>query len=119
MVRELVEDPLHQRVLDPACGSGTFLTEAVSHFIDAANNAHWEPAETLSRLRVSVIGIDVHPVAAHLARSAWTLAARPAIEAATKPKPRWDVHMAGDGDLDWGYAGTPLPLIAGWSGSGA
>ena len=37
----------------------------------------------------------------------------------TKPKPRWDVHMAGDGDLDWGYAGTPLPLIAGWSGSGA
>ena len=36
-----------------------------------------------------------------------------------KPKPRWDVHMAGDGDLDWGYAGTPLPLIAGWSGSGA
>ncbi len=37
----------------------------------------------------------------------------------SKPKPRWDVHMAGDGDLDWGYAGTPLPLIAGWSGSGA
>ena len=41
------------------------------------------------------------------------------LSALTKPKPRWDVHMAGDGDLDWGYAGTPLPLIAGWSGSGA
>ena len=82
MVRELVTDPLRQRVLDPACGSGAFLTEAVAHFIDAANAARWEPLETLSRLRVSVTGIDVHPVAVHLARAAWTLAARPAIEAA-------------------------------------
>ena len=30
-----------------------------------------------------VTGIDVHPVAVHLARSAWVLAARPAIQAAT------------------------------------
>ena len=29
MVRELVEQPLEQRVLDPACGSGTFVVEAV------------------------------------------------------------------------------------------
>ena len=36
-----------------------------------------------------------------------------------KPKPRWDVHMAGVGNLDGGYAGAPLLLIAGWSGSGA
>ena len=82
MVRELVADPLRQRVLDPACGSGAFLTEAVAHFIDAAHAARWEPLETLNRLRVSVTGIDVHPVAAHLARAAWTLAARPAIQAA-------------------------------------
>ena len=36
MVRELVEQPLEQRVLDPACGSGTFVVEAVAHFLDAA-----------------------------------------------------------------------------------
>ena len=82
MVRELITAPLHQRVLDPACGSGAFITEAVAHFIAAAEAANWEPLEILNRLRVSVTGIDVHPVAAHLARSAWTLAARPAIEAA-------------------------------------
>ncbi len=80
MVRELVTDPLRQKVLDPACGSGAFLTEAVAHFIDAANAARWEPLESLSRLRVSVTGIDVHPVAVHLARSAWTLAAKQAIQ---------------------------------------
>ena len=82
MVRELVHDPLNQRVLDPACGSGTFLAEAVSHFIAAATEAKWDPKEVLDRLRDAVTGIDVHPVAAHLARAAWTLAAHPAISAA-------------------------------------
>ena len=82
MVRELITDPLRQRVLDPACGSGTFLAEAVSHFIAAGVEAKWESSEILNRLRGAVTGIDVHPVAVHLARSAWTLAARSAINAA-------------------------------------
>ena len=83
MIRELVDDPLNQRVLDPACGSGTFVAEAVTHFIAAARAAKWEPGQVLNRLRLAVTGIDVHPVAVHLARAAWTLAARPAIAAAS------------------------------------
>ncbi len=82
MVRELVEDPLNQRVLDPACGSGTFLVEAVAHFLEAAQQAGLTPQAVIENLRVAVNGIDVHPVAVHLARAAWTLAARPAIMAA-------------------------------------
>ena len=83
MVRELVDDPLNQRVLDPACGSGTFVAEAVTHFIAAAEEAGWAHEDVLSRLRDAVTGIDVHPVAVHLARAAWILAAHPAIKAAT------------------------------------
>ena len=82
MVRELVDDPLNQRVLDPACGSGTFVAESVSHFIAAAIATNWKPGDVLNRLREAVTGIDVHPVAVHLARAAWTLATRPAINAA-------------------------------------
>ena len=82
MIREMVDDPLNKRVLDPACGSGTFVAEAVSHFIAAAGKTSWRPLEVLNRLREAVTGIDVHPVAVHLARAAWTLAARPAINAA-------------------------------------
>ncbi len=82
MVEELVTEPLEQRVLDPACGSGTFIAEAVRHFIDAAGAKGLHPKQVLDRLWVSVTGIDVHPVAVHLARAAWALAARPAIEAA-------------------------------------
>ena len=84
MVRELVADPLNQHVLDPACGSGTFIAEAVGHFIDAATESGLDSKQVLDRLRTSVTGIDVHPVAVHLARSAWTLAAREAIAAAEK-----------------------------------
>ena len=82
MTRELVTDPLAQRVLDPACGSGTFIAEAVTHLIETADRASLDPKETLDRLRESVVGIDVHPVAVHLARAAWVLAAQPAIQKA-------------------------------------
>ena len=38
MVRELIDDPLRQRALDPACGSGTFIAEAVGHFLESAGH---------------------------------------------------------------------------------
>ena len=81
IVRETVTDPLDQSVLDPACGSGTFIAEAVTHFIDAAAGT-LDPRDMLEWLRFSIAGIDVHPVAVHLARAAWVLAAQPAIQAA-------------------------------------
>ena len=82
IVREVVTAPLSQNVLDPACGSGTFVAEAVTHFIEAARDTTLDPKQVLERLRFSVAGIDVHPVAVHLARAAWVLAAQPAIQAA-------------------------------------
>ena len=82
MVRELIDDPLNQRVLDPACGSGTFIVEAVAHFLAAADVSNLEPKEVLDRLRSAIVGIDVHPAAVHLARAAWAIAARTAIESA-------------------------------------
>ena len=86
MTRELVTDPLSQRTLDPACGSGTFIAEAIANFIEAAGRTEesdMHPSEVFGRLRDSVIGIDIHPVAVHLARAAYVLAARSAIQAAS------------------------------------
>ena len=84
MVRELITDPLKQRVLDPACGSGAFISEAVAHFIETARDGNIPTEEVFARLRERVIGIDVHPVAVHLARTAYALAAKSAIEASAK-----------------------------------
>ena len=81
MVSELVTDPLAQRVLDPACGSGTFIVEAVRRYIAYAEATGVPQEEIFAGLHAAVTGIDVHPVAVHLARAAWTLAAKPAIGA--------------------------------------
>ena len=80
IINEIVDTPLDQHILDPSCGSGTFLAEAIAHFISAASQAQLPPQEALRRLRMSITGIDVHPAAVHLARSAWALAAKPLID---------------------------------------
>ena len=80
MVSELVSNPLEQRVLDPSCGSGTFIVEAARHYIAHAKAAGIAPDEVFGGLHSSVVGIDVHPVAVHLARAAWALAVMPAIK---------------------------------------
>jgi hypothetical protein len=74
VVATAVTDPLRQRVLDPACGSGTFLFHAVRRYLAAAEDAGQSLAEALSRLTDRVLGIDLHPVAVALARVTYLLA---------------------------------------------
>jgi len=82
VVAETVQDPLNERVLDPACGSGTFLRECVKVFVTAAEAENVEARDALLSLQNKVIGVDIHPVAVHPARAAWILAARQLIRAA-------------------------------------
>ncbi|MGA2319736.1 MAG: N-6 DNA methylase [Solirubrobacteraceae bacterium] len=74
MVEEAVTDPAHDRVLDPACGSGTFLFHAVRRYLDAADASGATPAETLSTVTNSIFGMDLHPVAVTLAQTTYLLA---------------------------------------------
>ena len=76
IVKRVVPEPLHKRVLDPACGSGTFLRAAIRQYITAAQKQGWQAERILDGLMQSVIGVDVHPVSVHLARATWVLAAR-------------------------------------------
>jgi len=69
-----ITNPLAQRVLDPACGSGTFLFHAVRMFLAAADVGGVSRADAVSRCCASVLGIDVHPVAAIIARVTYLLA---------------------------------------------
>ena len=75
VVKEVVDDPLRQRVLDPACGSGTFLRAAIRRYVAAAEAEGLAPDRIVDRLRERVLGIDIHPVSVHLARATWVLAA--------------------------------------------
>jgi hypothetical protein len=74
MVREVVSNPLAVRVLDPACGSGTFLFHAIRAVMRAADEAGLPPAQAVREAALRVRGLDVHPVAVIIARVTWLLA---------------------------------------------
>ena len=74
IVAAAVPRALEQRVLDPSCGSGTFLFHALRRLIAAGREARVPPAEIIAICADRVFGIDVHPVAVALARVTWLLA---------------------------------------------
>ncbi|WP_088989119.1 class I SAM-dependent methyltransferase [Micromonospora chokoriensis] len=74
LVDTVVTEPLRQRVLDPACGSGTFLFHAVRRYLAAADAAAIPLDAALTQLTKHVVGVDLHPVAVALARVTYLLA---------------------------------------------
>ena len=74
VVAAAVARPLEQRVLDPSCGSGTFLFHALRRLIAAGREAGLPPSDIVAACADRVFGIDVHPVAVALARVTWLLA---------------------------------------------
>jgi hypothetical protein len=74
MVRSVFTQPVEQRMLDPACGSGTFLFWAVRDALAAYETQGLSNREALELLVRRVHGIDLHPVAVTLARVTYLLA---------------------------------------------
>lgn len=74
MVASTVERPLEQKVMDPACGSGTFLFHSIRALLAAADDAGMSNRDALRLLEDRVFGIDIHPVSAVLARVTYLLA---------------------------------------------
>lgn len=79
IVTRVLTRPLEQRVLDPACGSGTFLFHAIRAKLAAARNAGLSSANAVATCVAQVRGLDVHPVAVIIARVTWLLALGPVI----------------------------------------
>lgn len=105
IVAVAVPDPLNQRVLDPACGSGTFLFHAVRRHLAAAEAAGMSPAERITAVISKVAGVDVHPVAVTLARVTYLLAiGRDLLTRPDRPAMSVPVHL-GD-SVQWGQDAT-------------
>ena len=102
MVAEMVTDPLEQRVMDPACGSGTFLFHAVRAVLDAAEKSGLSPEEAARRAARNVAGIDIHPVAVIFARVTFLLAIIPALRKGHPGRVAVPVYL-GDA-LQWNLA---------------
>ncbi len=65
-------DP-HSKVLDPACGSGTFLVEAIMRLKQGCADAGLSPLETLTTIINNVKGLDLNPLAVISARANYIL----------------------------------------------
>ena len=80
ITEKVVDSPLSQRVLDPSCGSGTFIETAIEHILN--HSGALSRTATLKKLQDNVVGIDIHPVAVQLAKATWVMAAADTIRAA-------------------------------------
>jgi len=69
-----IDRPLEQRILDPACGSGTFLFHAIKMFLKAADSAGLDPVNTIESVCQHIYGVDIHPVSVQIARVTYLLA---------------------------------------------
>ncbi len=58
----------NKRLIDPACGSGSFLVEAAKRLVKAyAASAQDDPAGVLNRVKETLYGFDLNPFACYLA----------------------------------------------------
>jgi SAM-dependent methyltransferase len=105
IVSKVVHDPLTTRVLDPGCGSGTFLFHAVRHYLTAAEAAQTANADAVLGVTSHVTGVDVHPVAVTFARVTYLLAiGMGRLQAADRPPIAIPVYL-GD-SVQWGHGET-------------
>ena len=72
-----------KRILDPACGSGTFLVEAISRMVRTASGE--PPNRTLQRIVENVVGFDLSPLAVQATKVNYLLALAPLLRHATEP----------------------------------
>ncbi len=79
VVRHAVRNPVEQRVLDPACGSGTFLFHSVRLFLAEAEDAGMPAQRRAAEACGMVTGVDIHPVAVIIARVTFLLALAPVL----------------------------------------
>ena len=72
-------DP-QQRLLDPACGSGTFLVEAINHakawFAEHRFECGYDEQHLLELILTNIVGFDLNPLAVMASRTNYLLAIR-------------------------------------------
>ena len=83
IVTELLPKQGYKAVLDPSCGSGSFLRATITHFLE--HNPEGTDNERLKAILAHVNGIDIHPVAVTISRATYVLALGKLVSSARKP----------------------------------
>ncbi|TQQ81904.1 Eco57I restriction-modification methylase domain-containing protein [Halonotius roseus] len=86
----------NERLIDPACGSGTFLVEAVERYLADVERYEDDPdwKEHLQDLctRPRIVGLDIHPFAVLMAQIRFVVAILPAYREAKQSNPGYTIR---------------------------
>ena len=69
----LSEDPT-KSIMDPSCGSGTFLFKIIQYKIKRLTEKNWSSNDILNHIIKNVIGFDIHPLAVIISKTNYLLA---------------------------------------------
>jgi len=69
MIGDVLGDDPRRSIIDPACGSGTFLAAAIA--VKKQRIRDLKPAELLDHILSDVVGVDVHPLAVIISRATY------------------------------------------------
>jgi hypothetical protein len=76
MVQDVLDkDPL-KSVLDPSCGSGTFLFKTILYKIKRLEEQKMEKSKILDHILENVVGFDIHPLAALISKTNFLLSSQ-------------------------------------------
>ncbi len=86
----------NERLIDPACGSGTFLVEAVERYLTEVERYEDDPdwKDHLQDLctRPRIVGLDIHPFAVLMAQIRFVVAILPAYREAKQSYPDYTIR---------------------------
>jgi hypothetical protein len=73
------------KILDPACGSGTFLCNAIRMLKEELKQKNWKLSEILNYVVTNIVGIDINPLATTIARANYLIALGELLNVRTGP----------------------------------
>nr|WP_227229166.1 N-6 DNA methylase [Salinirubrum litoreum] len=85
-----------ERIIDPSCGSGTFLVEALNRYIEDVkrydDNPDWAAELTELCSRPRIVGLDIHPFAVLMAQIRFMVTILPEYKQAKRQDDSFTIH---------------------------
>ncbi len=86
----------NKRLIDPSCGSGTFLVEGIERYLHDVerynNDPDWEEHLRDLCTRPRIVGLDIHPFAVLMAQIRFVVAILPAYQKAKQENPDFTIR---------------------------
>ncbi len=85
MIKDVLNKDVTKSIMDPACGSGTFLFKTIQFKIELLSKKQWPKDKILNHILENVLGFDVHPLAVIISKTNYLLALKDVLHAKKGP----------------------------------